>query len=295
MPLKRKSDALHALKRFCQDVGTPRELMSDCDSVFFSNDFKHYCTDHKIRQTDSIPYRQHMNGLVERGNAVKQIAKSILLDSGLPPSFWAYALVTASYLKNRTSGIHGKTPYQLCTPVSRGSPPSVSHLRVWGAPCFAYVEKDQRKDAHHNAVSQLCIFIGYDIKNNGYLVYNPATQHVLTRDTVKFDESHVGGVDVLKGTYAKTPDMLTSPSFDRPGDPKRPRPTQPDVDRLFRPSVQLTGRMNARFGRKLVSNLGQLKQQPKDYIATRITAINGRTFEQARQLRFPNSKGKLRE
>ena len=40
--------------------------------------------------------------------------------------------------------------------------------------------------------------------------------------------------------------------------------------------------MNARFGRKLVSNLGQLKQQPKDYIATCIAAIDGRTFEQVR-------------
>ena len=102
-------------------------------------------------------------------------------------------------------------------------------------------------------------------------------------------------MDVLKGTYAKTPDMLDSPAFVQPTDPKRPRPTQADVGTLFQPSVQLTGRMNARFTRKLVSNLSSLSQQPKQYIADRIAAIDGRTFEQARLLRFPNAKGKLRE
>ena len=53
----------------------------------------------------------------------------------------------------------------------------------------------------HNAVSQACIFIGYDSKNDGYLVYNPATKRVYTRDTVKFDEMYVGGVDILTGMY----------------------------------------------------------------------------------------------
>ena len=143
VPIRRKSDALWAFKRFVQDVGKPRELLTDCDSVFLGAPFSTYCTEHSIRQVDSIPHRQHFNGLVERGNKeLKTIAKALLLDSGLPTSMWAYALCTASYLKNRTSGIHGKTPYQLCTPVSRGSPPSVSHLRVWGSPCFAYVEND---------------------------------------------------------------------------------------------------------------------------------------------------------
>ena len=112
------ADSLQALKMFIADVGTPRELLSDCDSNFFSEQFTSYCISQKIRQTDSIPYRQHGNGIAERGNAeLKSIAKALLLDSGLPPSFWAYALCTASYLKNRTAGIHGKTPYELCTPV----------------------------------------------------------------------------------------------------------------------------------------------------------------------------------
>ena len=157
-----------------QDVGKPRELLTDCDAVFLGDPFAAYCTKQGIRQTDSIPHRQHLNGLVERGNKeLKTIAKALLLDSGLPPSMWAYAFVTASYLKNRTSGIHGKTPYQLCTPVSHGTPPKVDHLRVWGSPCFAYIEKDQRSSDHHNAVSQPCIFVGYDNHNDGYLVYNP--------------------------------------------------------------------------------------------------------------------------
>ena len=35
----------------------------------------------------------YMNGICERGNTeLKTVAKALLLDSGLPPSFWAYAL-----------------------------------------------------------------------------------------------------------------------------------------------------------------------------------------------------------
>jgi hypothetical protein len=39
VPIKRKSDALWAFKRFVQDVGKPRELLTDCDSVFLGAPF----------------------------------------------------------------------------------------------------------------------------------------------------------------------------------------------------------------------------------------------------------------
>ena len=93
VPLRRKSDALFAFQKFVQDVGKPRELLSDCDSVFLGDPFSTWCTKQGIRQVDSIPHRQHMNGLAERGNKeLKTIAKALLLDSGLPSSMWAYTL-----------------------------------------------------------------------------------------------------------------------------------------------------------------------------------------------------------
>ena len=296
VPRRQKSDALNAFKMFVQDVGKPRELLSDCDSVFLGAPFSTYCTEQAIRQVDSIPHRQHMNGIAERGNKeLKTIAKALLLDSGLPSSMWAYALCTAAYLKNRTSGIHGKTPYQLMTPVSYGSPPKVSHLRVWGSPCFAYIEKDQRKPEHHNAVSQASVFIGYDLKNDGYLVYNPVTKHVMTRDTVKFDETYVGGVDVLKGVYTKTPEQIEAPTFDAPGRPKRPKPTQADVNKLFSPSVELSNCMKSPHRHKLESNIDRLTCKPAQYIIDRVSGItaSGRSFDQASKLRFKDSSGKF--
>ena len=100
--------------------------------------------------------------------------------------------------------------------MSHGLPPTVDHLRVWGSPCYAYVEKDFRKDEHHNAVSQPCIFIGYDKRNNGYMCYNPSTKHMVTRDAITCNESYVGGIDVLKGAYSKTIDAIQQPNFNDP-------------------------------------------------------------------------------
>ena len=106
-----------------------------------------------------------------------------------------------------------------------------------GSPCHAYVEKEFRKEEHHKANAEPCLFIGYDARNNGYLVYNPATRRVLTRDAIKCDEAYVGGVDVLKGTYTKTIDDINEPVYHTPGAPRRPRPVQADVDKLFSPSI----------------------------------------------------------
>ena len=87
--------------------------------------------------------------------------------------------------------------------------------------------------------------------------------------------------------------MLTSPMYDAPDRPRRPAPTQADVDKLFSPSVRTLPQAPTRNRMTLVSNVASLPKPPKQYILDRIAAIDGRTFEQARHLRFMTAKGKL--
>ena len=80
---------------------SPDEILCDYGTEF-QGPFKEYCIANKIRRRHSTPYSAFMQGLAERHNReVKNLARSLLIDSGLPPTFWAHALKTASYIKNR--------------------------------------------------------------------------------------------------------------------------------------------------------------------------------------------------
>ena len=55
---------------------------------------------------------------------------SMLIDQKVPLSFWAEALATSVYLKNRspTSFLNRQTPFEAW----KGKNPDVGHLRVFG-------------------------------------------------------------------------------------------------------------------------------------------------------------------
>jgi hypothetical protein len=306
VPLRTKDESLHAFKLFIQEVGKPAEVLTDCDTVFLGNPFRAFCTEHSIRQRETVPHSHWMHGLVERGNKeLKTMAKALLIDSGLPPQFWAHALLTASYLKNRTSGTQGKTPYELMTPVSHGRPPDVSNLRIFGSPCYAFVEKDLRRPDHHNCVSVPGIFIGYAPRSNGYLVYMPATRRVVVRDTIKCDEGYNGGADVLTGAYDRTPEQITEYSFadhDAAPKPRPPKITQDDVHRFFAPSVQIPSKPGQntnkhKSSRRVLYDTCTPTNCSAKYIADRCARINGLTFQQVRSSigRFIAADGAYRE
>ena len=67
----------------------------------------------------------------------------MLADTNISHTFWAEALSTAVYLRNRsiTKAVYGKTPYEALT----GEKPDVEHLRTFGCMAFAHVAKDERQ------------------------------------------------------------------------------------------------------------------------------------------------------
>ena len=90
----------------------------------------------------TIPKTPEQNGVAERLNrTLVEMARSMLLDGKLKLKFWAEAVSTAVYLKNRTPSSALKiTPYEAW----HGSKPKVDHLRVFGCDAFAHIPKDER-------------------------------------------------------------------------------------------------------------------------------------------------------
>ena len=91
----------------------------------------------------TIPKTPQENGVSERMNrTLVETIRSMSADSELPKRFWAKALSTATYIRNRspTNAVQDKTPYEAWT----GNKPIVSHLRIFGCDTYIHVPRDER-------------------------------------------------------------------------------------------------------------------------------------------------------
>ena len=75
----------------------------------------------------STPKTPEQNGVAERMNrTLVETVRAMLADTKLPHKFWAEAVSTAVYLRNRSpsKAVKGMTPYEAWT----GERPNVNHL-----------------------------------------------------------------------------------------------------------------------------------------------------------------------
>jgi len=97
----------------------------------------------KIRRRLTTTYTPQQNGIAERKNrTLIEAARCLLIQSGLSPSFWAEAISTANYVKNRciSRSTDGSTPYELWN----GRLPVVKHLKTFGERVF-FLNKSPNK------------------------------------------------------------------------------------------------------------------------------------------------------
>uniref|UniRef100_A0A1X7V394 Retroviral polymerase SH3-like domain-containing protein n=1 Tax=Amphimedon queenslandica TaxID=400682 RepID=A0A1X7V394_AMPQE len=82
----------------------------------------------------------------------------------LPQFFWAEAISTAVYIRNRcpTKAVEGMTPYEAFT----GIKPSVSHLRIFGCAAYSQKAKDKRKKL--DSKFHKLILLGYADNRKAY-------------------------------------------------------------------------------------------------------------------------------
>ena len=189
--LKHKSEVLDKFKQFAAMVMNEcdkpiKKLRTDNGGEYVSKEFQDYLLSKGIEHQLTIPHTPQQNGVAERQNrTLMESARAMLSHSGLPNKFWAEAVATAAYLKNRSTTSANEdqlTPYEKWYERK----PRIDHLRVFGCAAYSHVPSTDRKKLDKKA-KKMC-FIGYSKNPKGYRLMDLGTNQVITRRDVVFNE-----------------------------------------------------------------------------------------------------------
>ena len=191
--MKRKSEAFDKFKEFercsTNECGLSIGIFrSDNGGEYISKEFEKFLLDKGIHHELSAPYSPAQNGVAERINrTLMESARTMMAQAGLSDKYWAEAVVTGTYLRNRvpTRSFKEKT-----TPFEKWyeKKPDLSHLRVFGCMAYAYIPDANRKDKLSKKAEKLR-FIGYSLQTKAYRLINDDTGKIIVRRDVIFNES----------------------------------------------------------------------------------------------------------
>ena len=188
--MQKKSEAFQCFKDYVMMVesshGPIQYIRSDNGGEYTSKQFREFCKERGIQQQLTVPYTPQQKGVAECSNKLLlDMARAMLLDSGLPKYLWAEAIATACYLHNRspTVSVKDMTPYQAWT----GQKPDLAHIRVFGSTAYAHqpAEKRQKLDARAIKLKM----IGYAPHSKGYKLWDSKTRRIHISRDVTFDEN----------------------------------------------------------------------------------------------------------
>ena len=188
-----KSEVLEKFKEYEAMVTTKtglqiKALRSDNGGEYLSENFKQFLKMKGIQHELTIPHTPQQNGISERLNrTLVESARAMLIHSGLPKSFWAEAISTASYIRNRTqtSSLKDTTPYEMWY----GRKPDLGNMKVFG--CEAHILLDDSQRGKLDPKTKKMMFVGYSLSHKGYRLYDPDRKKVYVRRDV-FNEEAFG-------------------------------------------------------------------------------------------------------
>ena len=166
-----------------------KRVRSDNAQECVSESFKNYCKSCGIMRDDIVPYTPQQNRVAERINrTIMETVRRMIHNAELPLSFWAEAVVTAVYLRNRspTASVKYLTPYLRW----HKEKPDVSYLKVFGCNAFVHILDQKRKKLDKKSIR--FIFVGYPAGCKGYKLYNSETKKMLRSRDVIFMRTSFG-------------------------------------------------------------------------------------------------------
>nr|GEZ90109.1 retrovirus-related Pol polyprotein from transposon TNT 1-94 [Tanacetum cinerariifolium] len=119
---------------------TIKKLRTDNGLEFCNREFKQLCIRSGIARHLTVDGTSQHNGLAERMNrTLMDKVRCLLIQSGLPKTFWAEAACTAAYLINRSpsTSIEKKTHMEMWS----GHPSDYGMLRTFGCVAYSYVQQ----------------------------------------------------------------------------------------------------------------------------------------------------------
>lgn len=186
--LKHKSEVLEKFKEYKSMVEkrTGRKIKairSDNGTEYTNNAFKNYLKKEGIKHEFTVEYTPQQNGVAERKNrTLVEMARCMMIQSGLAPSFWAEAILTANHIRNRcpSRSLDGEIPFKIWTKRR----PVVSYFQKFGT--TVYMLDKSKRHGKFEPKSKKCIFIGYSIKSKSYRLWDPQARKVVCSRDVKF-------------------------------------------------------------------------------------------------------------
>lgn len=133
-------------------------LRSNNGRDYVNCDLENILKANSIRYETTVPFTPEQTGVAERTNwTLVEGARSMLIESNLSSDYWAEAVSTSAYLRNRspTVAVNGMTPEEAWT----GNKPDLSHLRVLGCKALVHVPKHKRSKS--DAKAQEYVFFDY--------------------------------------------------------------------------------------------------------------------------------------
>ena len=193
--MRHKSEVLDKFKEFeaitTNDSGeSTGSLRSDNGGEYLSNEFEAYLKSKGIHHEVTVPHSPEQNGVAERMNrTLMETARSMMAHAGLPDCYWAEAVATTVYLRNRvpTTAFNKKiTPYERWY----RRKPNLNHLKVFG--CMAYAHIPDVKRTKLDKKAEKLRFVGYSTQSKGYRLLDEKTSNVVIRRDVIFNERDFG-------------------------------------------------------------------------------------------------------
>lgn len=113
-----------------------------------------------------------------------EMARCLLRQGKMPPMFWAEAINTAAYIRNRcvSQPLKGTTPHS----IFKKKKPTLTHFKIFG--CKAFVLNKTQKGKFDSRAEE-CIFVGYSTESKAYRLWNPVSRKLIISRDVKFMNS----------------------------------------------------------------------------------------------------------
>lgn len=134
----------------------------------------------------SCPHAHQQNGSAERKHRhIVEVALALLANACMPLKFWDEAVITATYLINRTPS----RVIKYITPLEQlfQQKPNYSLLRVFGCVCWPNLRPYNNHKLQFR--SKQCVFLGYSSLHKGFKCLDIPTGRVYVSRDVIFDEN----------------------------------------------------------------------------------------------------------
>lgn len=172
-----------------------KRLRTDNGGEFLGEGLRGFLAKKGIIHERTAPYSPAQNGVAERMNrTLVEAARSMLTESKLPQEFWAEAMNTAAYVRNRCIKriLDGKVPEEIYTKRRQ----SVKYFKIFG--CLAYISIPENRRAKLASRSKPVVFLGYCSDRKAYRFYDSDKETIVVSRDVTFLEDKKGS-DLFTG------------------------------------------------------------------------------------------------